>query len=101
MERQLLFNQITPDELVGVIFKGVKRLLDDKFDSVLQTNNTEELLTPKETCNYLKIDSVTLWRWQNENLLIPYGIKGKRYYKKSEILNSLQRLSNDSAVSIA
>ena len=98
----LMINQTTPEDLVRIVLMGVKRLLDEKFDNLLHfgQSQSEVLLTTEETCDFLKIDAVTLWRWQKENLIVQYGIKGKRYYKKSELLNSLQRMSNSSVLDI-
>ncbi len=52
-------------------------------------NNSEELLTREETCQFLKIDSSTLWAWTNKGKVLAHGIGARRYYKRSELLQSL------------
>lgn len=57
-----------------------------------QPKEPEELMTRQETAEYLKIDSTTLWHWTNKNKVTAYGIGARRYYKRSEIINSLVKL---------
>lgn len=52
-------------------------------------NNSEELLTREETCQFLKIDSSTLWAWTNKGKVLAHGIGARRYYKRSELLECL------------
>lgn len=59
----------------------------------LQTkDNSEELLTREETCQFLKIDSSTLWAWTNKGKVKAYGIGARRYYKRSELMECLTLL---------
>ncbi|MFD0778957.1 helix-turn-helix domain-containing protein [Flavobacterium myungsuense] len=46
-------------------------------------------MTRKETCEFFKIDSTTLWNWTNKGKIDSYGIGNRRYYKKEDLLNSL------------
>ncbi|MEN3324818.1 helix-turn-helix domain-containing protein [Mariniflexile soesokkakense] len=57
-----------------------------------QPKEPEELMTRKETAEYLKIDSTTLWHWTNKGKVTAYGIGARSYYKRSEIINSLVKL---------
>lgn len=58
-----------------------------------QPKEPVELMTRKETADYLKIDSTTLWHWTNKGKLIAYGIGARRYYKRSDIEKSLVKLN--------
>lgn len=49
----------------------------------------EDLLTPKEACGLLRITSTTLWRYEKQGKIKVYGIGAKRYYKRSELMESL------------
>lgn len=81
--------QTTPEQLVELINEGVKSQLKD-FQKELKTKEANyELLTRKEACSYLKIDSSTLWSWTNKGKVKAYGIANRRYYKRSELINSL------------
>ena len=78
--------EITPEELSQLIAKEVVKQLNDKKEP------ESDLLTREETCDFLKINSSTLWDWTNKGKVQAYGIGNRRYYKKSEILESLIKL---------
>ena len=50
----------------------------------------ESYLTRFETCNFLKVDQSTLFRWARRNYLSPVEVGGRRMYRKSD----LQRILN-------
>lgn len=88
MEKSILLHRITPDELKQII----KVVIQEEFLDVrkqLLEKNSEILLTRKETCEFLKIDSSTLWSWTNKGKIVCYGIGNRRYYKKEDLLDSL------------
>ncbi|ELY2010332.1 helix-turn-helix domain-containing protein [Flavobacterium psychrophilum] len=87
----LQFIQTTPEALVKLINEGVKIQLDE-FKKTLNFPNSDEILTRKETCEFLKINSSTLFHWTNKGKLTAIGIGNRRYYKKSELLASLIKL---------
>ena len=86
MENQIQFIQTTPQQLSELINEGVKNQLERLKKDLLKQEADDELLTRKETCEYLKIDSSTLWHWTNKGKVKAYGIANRRYYKRSEIL---------------
>ena len=87
----LQFIQTTPEALADLIKEGVKsQLAELKKD--LQTHNPDELLSRDEVCKLLQIDSSTLWHWTNKGKITAYGIGNRRYYKKTELLESLKPL---------
>lgn len=57
-----------------------------------QSTDETDLLTPKESAKLLRISIPTLWRWQKKGKVKCYGIAGSRYYKRSELLESLTEL---------
>lgn len=82
----------TTDKLVDLISQDVKRQLDAfKKDLAFEQAN-DELLTREETCQFLKINSSTLWAWTNKNKVQAYGISNRRYYKRSELVECLTEL---------
>jgi hypothetical protein len=91
MNNTILLQNVSPEKLTELIKDGVKSQLED-FKKTLQTHNPDELLTRTETCKFLQIDSSTLWAWTNKGKVIAYGIGNRRYYKKAELLESLQPL---------
>jgi len=84
----LQFIQTTPEALADLINEGVKSQLED-FKKTISTPNTDELLTREQTCEFLQIDSSTLWHWTNKGRVKAYGIANRRYYKKAELVECL------------
>ena len=91
MQNSILLENLNTHTLKELIKEGVKSQLED-FKETLQTHNPDELLTRTQTCKFLQIDSSTLWAWTNKGKVIAYGIGNRRYYKKAELLESLQTL---------
>ncbi len=48
------------------------------------------LITSKDVCDLLKIDTTTLLRWRRENQIKCYRLGRRYYYSKQDILNNLQ-----------
>lgn len=55
----------------------------------IQQEPQDDLITPKQACELLKCTSVTLWRYQKKGRVKPYGICGKKFFKRSELLQSI------------
>lgn len=92
MKNEMASEKVTTDELAQKILAEVQSCLI-KLKSEFQKNDKEELMTRSEVCDFLKIDSSTLWSWTKQKKVISYGIANRRYYKKSEILQSLTTLN--------
>jgi hypothetical protein len=56
-------------------------------------NESETLLSRKETCELLKINFTTLWKHTKSGKLKSYGIGNRVYYKKAEVLQSITRIN--------
>ena len=91
MTNSILLQNVSLDDLAQLIKDDRKNQLED-FKKVLNTHESDVLLTREETCKYLQIDSSTLWHWTNKGKVIAYGIGNRRYYKKAELLQSLKPL---------
>lgn len=88
MEKSILLHCISPEELKQLIKEVLKEeLIDFKKNPDLQASDV--LLTRSETCEFLKIDSSTLWSWTKRGKISCYGIGARRYYKKEDLLKSL------------
>jgi hypothetical protein len=48
-----------------------------------------ELVIRKEALELLSTTPATLWRWEKQGKIKSYGIGGKRYYKRTELLEAL------------
>ncbi len=88
----ILLQTLTIEQLQQLIGTSVRDGIQE-FQKQLQTkDNSEELLSRDETCQFLKIDSSTLWAWTNQQKIKAYGIGARRYYKRSELMECLTLL---------
>ena len=88
MQNSILLQNLSTDQLEYLI----GNVFDTKFKDIqnnFNTHNPDELLTREQTCDFLQIDSSTLWHWTNKGKVIAYGIGNRRYYKKAELLQCL------------
>lgn len=88
MKNSILLENVNSEQLVQRITDKFQSQLDDLKKSI-GNQPTDELMTRKETCEFLKIDSSTLWAWTNKGKVSCFGIANRRYYKKSELLECL------------
>lgn len=88
MTNSIILQGTTPLELAELINEGLKNQLED-FKKNFTSTDPDELLTRTEACELLKINSSTLWHWTKKGKLTCLGIGNRRYYKKSEIMESL------------
>ena len=89
METQIILQGTTPEALVKLINENVKAQFLELKDSIINKNINDNLLTRKQTCELLQIDSSTLWHWTNKGNVTAYGIANRRYYKRSELMEAL------------
>ena len=81
--------QVTPEELQNTISEAIRLQFDNYKKNLSIEKANDDLLTRIEACEYLKIDSSTLWAWQNKGKIKGYSIVNRRYYKRSELLECL------------
>lgn len=85
----ILLESLSVEQLQQLIGTSVKNGILELQKQLQDKDNSEELLTREETCQFLKIDSSTLWAWTNNGKVKAYGIGARRYYKRSELLECL------------
>ena len=88
----ILIETLTVEQLQQLLGTSVKNGILELQKQLQEKDNSEELLTRDETCQFLKIDSSTLWAWTNNGKVKAYGIGARRYYKRSELLECLTLL---------
>lgn len=88
MEKSILLHCISPSELKQIIKEIIREELVE-VRKKLEEKDSDVLLSRQETCDFLKIDSSTLWSWTKKGKIDCYGIANRRYYKKEDLLNSL------------
>jgi hypothetical protein len=88
----ILLESLTVEQLNQLIGTSVKNGITEIQQEFHSKHQSEELLTRDEACQFLKIDSSTLWAWTLKQKVKAYGIGARRYYKRSELLESLTLL---------
>jgi len=96
MENSILLQNLSVEQLTDLI----GNLFDTKFKAFQENQNTksesesdddDDLMTREQVLELLKINSSTLWHWQNRGRIIVYKIATKCYYKRSEIMEKLTK----------
>jgi len=87
--KTILLNELTEQDLSFIVSKAIQGALGE-----LQNlgSSDEELLTREQTAKLLDVDLSTLHSWVNKGKLISYGIGSRRYFRRSEIFQSLVEL---------
>lgn len=75
--------------LIKSVFRDEVKTLRDELN-VGTPKKQEQLLTKKELCELLNISETTAWSWQKSGKIKCHSIGGRRYYKLSEVENSLK-----------
>ena len=88
----ILLQELSVEQLQQLIGTSIKNGIQELQKELQTKDNTEELLTREQACEFLKIDSSTLWAWTNQKKVKAYGIGARRYYKRSELMESLTLL---------
>lgn len=91
MDNSILLQNVSPEQLTELMVKVFKTELED-FKKNLNTNDPDILLTRAEACEFLKIEQTTLYHWVKSGKVLCYGIANRRFFKKSDLLNSLTLL---------
>lgn len=80
---------LTYTELVEA-FRDI--LIEENLKNKLlsQKNTTDVLLTEEQVKKMLDVSHCTLWRWSNNDYLVPVSIGRKKKYKLSDIENILK-----------
>jgi excisionase family DNA binding protein len=91
MTNSILLQNVSPEELTDLIGNVFDTKLKD-FKKNLNTNDPDILLTRAEACEFLKIEQTTLYHWVKAGKVQCYGIANRRFFKKSDLLNSLTLL---------
>lgn len=87
--KQVQFLQTSPEELATLINDKVNQSIELLKKELKEDNHKKELLTQKETAEFLKVDASTIYHWVKRGNIKSYGIGGRRYFKRSELIESL------------
>ena len=93
MQNLILLQNVSPEELTDLIGNVFDTKLKD-FKKNLNITDPDILLTRAEACEFLKNEQTTLYHWVKAGKVQCYGIANRRFFKKSDLLNSLTLLKN-------
>lgn len=88
MQNVIQLQNLSPEELTDLIGNVFDTKLKD-FKKNLNINDPDILLTRAEACEFLKIEQTTLYFWVKSGKVPCYAIANRRFFKKSDLLNSL------------
>jgi len=81
---QIYLQNFTKDELIEDIRNSILSEIKVILDCNIKPSG-DELLTRKETAKRLKIHISSVGRWVKSGDLIPHYVRGKVYFKESEL----------------
>jgi excisionase family DNA binding protein len=86
-----LIENVSAEQILELMAIVIRKELED---SQKKTNSIDPdvLLTRAEACEFLKIEQTTLYNWIKAGKVPCYGIANRRFFKKSDLLNSLTLL---------
>ena len=84
------FVQMSSESLVEIIRTELQSQFNDFISKSVKEERTEnDYLTKKQACELLSISETTIWRWVKNGKIIAHGLVGKRYFKRSELIESI------------
>lgn len=84
MEGQLIVSGMTASDFLEAVKNMVR--------AELKNGEPEELMTREEVAEFMKVNLSTVSGWTSKGKIVCYGMGGRRYYKKSEIMSALEIL---------
>jgi hypothetical protein len=79
---------ISREELKELITEAVSKAFDEVNKD---TFADKDLMTRKETAQFLNVSLVSLNIWSKKGIIQPYAIEGRVFFKKSEIESALKQ----------
>lgn len=85
-----IFYSLAPDQLKTIIKDCLLEALAENTNPQ-QPEKEDTLIKFNEACRLLGVSSVTLHAWKKAGLVPFYRISNKIYFKKNELINSLNK----------
>lgn len=86
----MILQNLTQEELETIIQSKLEEQFAKLTKELTGKNHNDDLLTRDETCEFLKINSSTLWRLTSKGKVKAYSFGSRRYYKRSELLEIIK-----------
>lgn len=88
------FVQVTTDQLGDLIDEKLKKKFNELQKILSNKAADDELLTREQAAKFLQVDVSTLYLWVKKGKVNAYGIGNRRYFKRSELVESLTPIVN-------
>ena len=85
-----IFTSLTAEELVRTIKDSIQDALTEEHANSIKKEKDEDLLTIEDVQKIFRVSKVTIHKWKKLGLLPYYKVNRKLYFKKSEVIDSLQ-----------
>jgi hypothetical protein len=89
--KNIMIENTSLEELVSEIKKIVKQVIETCELSA--QNDSEKVLTRKETSELLQVSFVTLNKWNKLGVLPSYSVGTRVYYKWNDVQNAMKRVA--------
>jgi len=90
----VIFSQISLQDLKNVFSEIVRNEILKLNESSLVKTDLPELLSRRQTSEFLGISKVTLWKYTKAGKLQSYHLSGQIRYKRDEVLKAVQEVKN-------
>lgn len=81
--------QVSPTELVSLINDELITHVENLSKQLSKQSPEKEILTRKECAKLLSVSLVTLHDWNKKEIITPYKLGNRTFYKRSEIMETL------------
>ena len=92
MTNSILLQSVSAESLTELITNIFKTQLEAFKNDFQNQAANDDLMTRNEVLELLQINASTLWHYQNKGKIIAYKFANKNYYKRTQIMESLQPL---------
>jgi len=88
----LVLQETALKEILQSSLNELKAEIRELIEQIRDPNKDKDLLTSNDLCELLQTNKPQLWKWTQKGLLNPIRLteKGKLFYRKSEVLESLK-----------
>ena len=83
--QNVLFQATSPEQLSELILSGIREELKKFQFNFSQKSNNDELMTRKQVCDFLGCSTVSLWNWENKEMLVPIRLGRSIRYKRTDV----------------
>lgn len=88
--QKVVFTQLTTVELAGLIRDELKPELESLKKRVNDdSKESKEFLSRKETADFFGVTLVCIHQWCNKEIIKPYKVGNRTYFKYSELKETL------------